>query len=418
MNRTLIRKIGALVGGYLIILAIFATFLVQITRETQALVDDLNNGLLEETRLIGDLNLAVQQFLTETISFLQSGDPEEYEEGEEVLRDIESLILSLRNTQELYRLLQVSDRDIIIRQNESLLNVAQELYEQMAPDAQSLTETQKGALYETIEAVEEQREQFSAQAMVYIANMKAATQRRIAAETMVTFAGIGTTLAGMGALTLFLLWLIERWIARPLRRLSAAATALAEGRTDQRLTITSEDEVGALQRAFNRMTDLIRQQTHDLEHHYQEAVQARDAIEAAHRQVSEQLAIIQQQRDAIRELSVPVLPINRNTLVMPLVGALDTTRLMQVQEQALGRLAATRARRLLLDVTGVPVIDTQVAQGLIRVVQAARLLGAQVILVGIRPEVAQSIVGLGVQLTGIRTFSDLQSALKSSGDQE
>ena len=112
-----------------------------------------------------------------------------------------------------------------------------------------------------------------------------------------------------------------------------------------------------------------------------------------------------------------MLPINRDTLVMPLIGALDTTRLMQVQEQALGRLAATRARRLLLDVTGVPVIDTQVAQGLIRVVQAARLLGAQVILVGIRPEVAQSIVGLGVQLTGIRTFSDLQSALKSSGDQ-
>jgi len=63
------------------------------------------------------------------------------------------------------------------------------------------------------------------------------------------------------------------------------------------------------------------------------------------------------------------------------------------------------------------VIDTQIAQGLIRVVQAARLLGAQVVLVGIRPEVVQSIVGLGVHLNGIRSFSDLQSALKLSGDQ-
>jgi len=420
MARTITRKIGVLAVGYIIILAIFAVFLVRITRETQMLVNDLSNGLLEETRLIGDINLAIQQFLTESTSFLQNGDPEEYEEGEERLRDIEALIISLHNAQEPYSIFEQEtshDHDMVIRQSESILDMAREMHEQIAPGAQSLTEAQKDALYETIEEIEEQREQFSAQATVYTMSMREAAQRRIAIEMTFTFIGIGVTLAGMGALTLFLLWLIERWIAHPLRRLSAAATALAEGRIEQRLTITSEDEIGALQRAFNRMTDTIQQQTRDLEQHYQQAVQARDAIETAHRQVSEQLAIIQRQSDAIRELSVPVLPINRDTLVMPLVGALDTTRLMQVQEQALGRLAATRARRLLLDVTGVPVIDTQVAQGLIRVVQAARLLGAQVILVGIRPEVAQSIVGLGVQLTGIRTFSDLQSALKSSGDQ-
>jgi len=308
------------------------------------------------------------------------------------------------------------DHDMVIQQSEFLLDIAREVHEQIAPGAQSLTEARNDAFYETIEATEEQREQFSAQATVHIMRMREAAQRQIAIETTFTFIGIGVTLTGMGAFTLFLLWLIERWIAHPLRRLSAATTALAEGLTDQRLTTTSEDEVGALQRVFNRMADTIQQQTRDLDQHYQQAVQARDAMEAAHRQVSEQLAIIQQQRDAIRELSVPVLLINRDTLVMPLVGALDTTRLVQVQEQALGRLAATRTRCLLLDVTGVPVIDTQVAQGLIRVVQAARLLGTQVILVGIRPEVAQSIVGLGVQLTGIRTFSDLQSALKSIGD--
>jgi rsbT co-antagonist protein RsbR len=335
----------------------------------------------------------------------------------ELLSNVESLIRSLRNAHERYSLLQVSDQDMIVRQTETLLSLTQALQEQIPPDVQSLTEAQADVLYETIETIEEQREQFSAQAMEYIADMKAATQRQIAIEVMATFTGIGVALAGMGVLTLFLLWLIERSIVRPLRHLSAAAAALAEGRSDQPITITSEDEVGALQRAFNQMTDTIRRQTRDLERLYQQAIQSRDAIEAAHRQVSEQLAIIQQQRDAIRELSVPVLPINRDTLVMPLVGALDTARLSQVQEQALGRLAATGARRLLLDVTGVPVIDTQIAQGLIRVVQAARLLGAQVVLVGIRPEVVQSIVGLGVHLNGIRSFSDLQSALKLSGDQ-
>ncbi|MCS6842543.1 MAG: STAS domain-containing protein, partial [Roseiflexus sp.] len=140
-----------------------------------------------------------------------------------------------------------------------------------------------------------------------------------------------------------------------------------------------------------------------------------DALETAHQQALEQLAIIQRQQETIRELSVPVLPVSRDTLVMPLVGALDSARLIQVQEQALERLAATRARRLLLDITGVPIVDSHVAQGLIRVVQAARLLGAEVTLIGIRPEVAQSIVGLGINLNSIRTSSDLQSALAQKG---
>jgi rsbT co-antagonist protein RsbR len=120
---------------------------------------------------------------------------------------------------------------------------------------------------------------------------------------------------------------------------------------------------------------------------------------------------IQQQRILLRELSVPVIPISATTLVMPLVGALDSTRLQQIQEQALHALQHKSARYLVLDITGVPVVDSQVAQGLLSVVQAARLLGAQVLLVGIRPEVAQAIVGLGLDLRDIYTTSDLQSAL-------
>ena len=123
------------------------------------------------------------------------------------------------------------------------------------------------------------------------------------------------------------------------------------------------------------------------------------------------LAENSQQRDAIRELSVPVLPLQRGTLAMPLIGALDTTRLRDLQERALQAIQHASARRLLLDITGVPIVDTQVAQGLIGVVRAARLLGTEVLLVGIRPEVAQTIVGLGLDLGGVRTYSDIQSAL-------
>lgn len=125
---------------------------------------------------------------------------------------------------------------------------------------------------------------------------------------------------------------------------------------------------------------------------------------------AELLAEVERQRTTIHELSVPVIPISASTLIMPLVGALDSERLFQVQEQALQSLQRTSAHFLILDITGVAVVDTQVAQGLLSVVQAARLLGAEVMLVGIRPEVAQAIVGLGLSLN-MSTASDLQTAL-------
>jgi rsbT co-antagonist protein RsbR len=133
------------------------------------------------------------------------------------------------------------------------------------------------------------------------------------------------------------------------------------------------------------------------------------AVRAA--RVEQALAEAEQQRAVVRELSVPILPVSQDTLVMPLVGALDSTRLRDIQERALAAIEHSTARRLLLDITGVPVVDSQVAQGLFMVVQAARLLGAEVVLIGIRPEVAQAIVQLGIDLSNVVTTVDLQTAL-------
>jgi rsbT co-antagonist protein RsbR len=121
-----------------------------------------------------------------------------------------------------------------------------------------------------------------------------------------------------------------------------------------------------------------------------------------------------EQRATIRELSVPVIPIAATTLIMPLVGALDTERLQFLQEQALHAIEQSSARTLILDITGVPIVDSQVAQGILSVVQATRLLGAETVLVGIRPEVAQAMVGLGLSLPGLRTSSTLQAILAPS----
>jgi rsbT co-antagonist protein RsbR len=134
-------------------------------------------------------------------------------------------------------------------------------------------------------------------------------------------------------------------------------------------------------------------------------------VEARATQQQTLLSELTSQRAIVRALSVPVLPISRQTLVLPLVGDLDEGRIAQVLERALEAIQRTTARRLILDITGTPIVDSQVAQGLLRVVQAARLLGAETVLVGVRPEVAQSIIGLGLELQGLRTYHDLESAI-------
>jgi rsbT co-antagonist protein RsbR len=96
---------------------------------------------------------------------------------------------------------------------------------------------------------------------------------------------------------------------------------------------------------------------------------------------------------------------------MPLVGALDSSRMQLVIERALQSPSGTRTTHLIIDITAVPVVDTMVAHGIIQVVQAARLLGATTLLVGIRPEVAQTIVRLGLRLDDIVTMSTLQEGI-------
>lgn len=121
--------------------------------------------------------------------------------------------------------------------------------------------------------------------------------------------------------------------------------------------------------------------------------------------------VIEAQAAALRELSTPLIPLANGVVAMPLIGSIDTARAQQVLEGLLTGVAEQHARVAILDITGVPIVDTQVANVLLQAAQAVRLLGAQVILTGIRPEVAQTLVGLGVDLRGIVTLSTLQSGI-------
>jgi PAS domain S-box-containing protein len=121
--------------------------------------------------------------------------------------------------------------------------------------------------------------------------------------------------------------------------------------------------------------------------------------------------VIAAQQAALRELSTPIIPLADDLVVMPLVGTIDSSRSQQVIETLLEGVSSSRATTAILDITGVLVVDTQVANGLLRAAQAVKLLGAQVIITGIRPEVAQTLVGLGLDLSNIVTRATLQSGI-------
>jgi rsbT co-antagonist protein RsbR len=220
-------------------------------------------------------------------------------------------------------------------------------------------------------------------------------------------------LIGAIAIGTTLLWslIFPLRLMRPITILQAAVSRLKGGDLAARTGLTRDDELGALAHGFDTMATTIEQRTQDLEAQHQRATIAQREAEAARAETATQLATIEQQRGMIREISVPILPLSATTLVLPLVGALDTERLQLLQDQALLAIERAAARYLILDITGVPIVDSQVAQGLILVVQAARLLGTTVVLVGVRPEVAQTVVGLGLPLNTITTQSTLQSGI-------
>ena len=117
------------------------------------------------------------------------------------------------------------------------------------------------------------------------------------------------------------------------------------------------------------------------------------------------------QEALLRELSAPILPIDRDTLVMPLIGMIDERRAQHILEVLLTRIATEQAEIVIIDITGIPMVDTYVANGLMHAAQAAGLIGVQVVFTGIRPEVAQMLVTLGVDFSRIVTLSTLERGI-------
>jgi rsbT co-antagonist protein RsbR len=130
--------------------------------------------------------------------------------------------------------------------------------------------------------------------------------------------------------------------------------------------------------------------------------------------VQERERVIRQQQEAIRELSTPVLPVRERLLILPIIGVIDPQRARQLTEQLLAGIRTNRAKVVVMDITGVPAIDSSVANHLVQTVEAARLLGAAVIVTGLSPEIAQTLVTIGMELGKMTTVGDLQGGIEEA----
>lgn len=153
------------------------------------------------------------------------------------------------------------------------------------------------------------------------------------------------------------------------------------------------DERGQATRVAGSMSDLT----------------ARKSVEM---ELTRQLEIVRQQKEAIRVLSAPIIDVWDGVLTVPVLGELDRERAQAILDTLLAAVSRSRCRRVILDVTGVPSMDAATAERLVQIVRAVRLLGAEGIVVGIQPPVANAIVALGLDLSSITTLANLREALK------
>lgn len=136
------------------------------------------------------------------------------------------------------------------------------------------------------------------------------------------------------------------------------------------------------------------------------------ALNDAINEIEENLETIRRQQFAIQELSTPILQLWDDVLALPVIGTVDTGRSADIMERLLTEVTQRQSRYVILDITGVEVVDTRTADHFIKVIKAAELLGATCLLTGIRPAVAQTLVDLGIDLSAIATLRNLKEGLK------
>ncbi|HYF64894.1 MAG TPA: HAMP domain-containing protein [Herpetosiphonaceae bacterium] len=219
----------------------------------------------------------------------------------------------------------------------------------------------------------------------------------------------------IGALVTLVQLRTAQAVAAPVSLLADAARRLGQGEQDVQVPITSKDEVGQLSETFNAMAAGLQRTRAELQRQnesLEEAVAARTAMLAdSVARLEEAMAGQSQLQSLLAGVTTPVLPVARGVLLLPLIGVLDDQRARLASENLLATMSVQHARMVILDVTGLSLIDTAVATILLDAARAVRLLGATTIVCGIAPEVAQALTHVDADLATIRPVADLQAAV-------
>jgi rsbT co-antagonist protein RsbR len=165
--------------------------------------------------------------------------------------------------------------------------------------------------------------------------------------------------------------------------------------------------------AFGALEEGMRAFFHMLQTAWEESEAAVEALERSRTDLEEKLLTIERQQLAIRDLSAPVIDIWEDVVTLPIVGTFDTERALEMTERLLQRIVTRSARCVIIDLTGVDVVDSMTADHLIRMTKAAQLLGTFCVVTGIGPDVARTLVDLGVDLGNLTTVRNLKEGLRT-----
>jgi rsbT co-antagonist protein RsbR len=207
------------------------------------------------------------------------------------------------------------------------------------------------------------------------------------------------------------IWLAQT-ITRPLQKLVVGTTELAQGNYDVTVDQRDGSEIGQLAVAFNQMTSTLKAQQTEVARQQTALAERNQALEQSLHEVQAANTARDAMAATIRQLSVPVIPILSNVLLVPLVGEIDEARAQVFMQRLLDSVVKQRARLAILDVSGVPVVDQAVARWLLDAVEAARLIGAESVLVGIGPEMAEALVAIDIDLSRFSVQANLMSAVE------
>lgn len=172
-------------------------------------------------------------------------------------------------------------------------------------------------------------------------------------------------------------------------------------------------ETGTGNDAFTELEQTLAQFTQDLGEVLAANERFVNELQDSAKEMEEKLRTIERQQIAIRELSTPIIEIWDNVLTLPVVGVVDTQRSVEMTQKLLHRIAETKARCVIIDITGVDVVDTMTADHLMQMVKAASFLGAFCVMTGISPELAQTLARIGVDLPRVKTLRSLKDGLEA-----